>query len=61
MEQEQSQPSTDKRKQSLYFPADMFEEIRLEADRMGTSLSQVVQSAWRAAKERIQAMPGEDD
>lgn len=55
---EQSNP--DKRKQSLYFPDEMLEEIRAEADRMGTSMSRVIQDAWRRAREVIKRYPGAD-
>lgn len=47
----------DKRKQSLYFPESMLEEIRGEAERMDRSLSWVVQKAWRLARTTVTAMP----
>ena len=46
-----------KRKQSLYMPAEMLDEIMGEAGRQDRSLSWVVQQAWIRAKERIALMP----
>lgn len=46
-----------KRKQSLYMPAEMLDEIMGEAGRQDRSLSWVVQQAWTRAKERIALMP----
>lgn len=48
----------DKRKQSLYFPEDMLNEIQEEAARQDRSLSWIVQQAWNLAKERIARFPG---
>lgn len=50
--------SGDKRKQSLYFPASVLEEIKQEAERLDRSLSWVVQRAWKVARETIKKMPG---
>jgi uncharacterized small protein (TIGR04563 family) len=47
----------DKRKQSLYFPAEMLEEIALEAQRLDRSLSWVVQRAWKTARPEIKKHP----
>jgi uncharacterized small protein (TIGR04563 family) len=49
--------ASDKRKQSLYFPETMLEELKLEARRMDRSLSWVVQKAWKLARQRVTAMP----
>ncbi len=49
--------STDKRKQSLYFPEDMLTEIKREALRQDRSLSWIVQQAWRIAKDEIKKFP----
>jgi uncharacterized small protein (TIGR04563 family) len=49
---------TEKRKQSLYFPEEMLQEIEQEARRQDRSLSWVVQQAWRLARERVRQMPG---
>ena len=47
----------DKRKQSLYLPADMLAEIVEEARRQDRSLSWIVQAAWARARDRIAQMP----
>ena len=51
----------DKRKQSLYFPEKMLDELRLEAKRMDRSLSWVVQKVWKAARLQVMAMPSAND
>ncbi len=48
---------TDKRKQSLYFPEEMLEEIKKEALRLDRSMSWIVQQAWRIARETIRKYP----
>jgi uncharacterized small protein (TIGR04563 family) len=45
------------KKQSLYFPQEMLEEIKSEALRLERSLSWVVQRAWRRAREEIKKTP----
>lgn len=50
----------DKRKQSLYFPAEMLEEIKSEAARLDRSLSWVVQRAWKLARLEIKKLPSTD-
>src|SRR5207302_1455705 len=40
---------SDKRKQSLYFPESMLQEIQQEAARLDRSLSWVMQRAWKIA------------
>lgn len=52
---------TDRRKQSLYFPEDMLEEVRGEAERQARSLSWVIQQAWRVARGRVRLFPGTED
>jgi len=47
----------DKRKQSLYFPEDMLNELKKEAERVDRSLSWVVQRCIKAAMKDIKAMP----
>jgi uncharacterized small protein (TIGR04563 family) len=54
-------PGTDKRKQSLYFPEDMLNEIQMEANRQDRSLSWIVQQAWKIARDRIKAFPAVND
>lgn len=59
--------STDKRKQSLYFPEVMLGEIQTEAARQDRSLSWIVQKAWKIARAEIMKypsvneVPGEED
>jgi uncharacterized small protein (TIGR04563 family) len=53
--------STDNRKQSLYFPEDMLEEIQREATRQDRSMSWVVQQAWRIARSEIRKLPSVND
>ena len=53
--------STDHRKQSLYFPEDMLEEIQREATRQDRSLSWIVQQAWKVARVDIRKMPSVND
>ena len=49
--------STDKQKQSLYFPENMLREIMNEANRLDRSLSWMVQQAWRLAREHVRSFP----
>jgi uncharacterized small protein (TIGR04563 family) len=51
-------PTTDKRKQSLYFPEDMLREIQEEASRQDRSMSWIVQQAWKVSREQIARVPG---
>jgi len=51
---------TDKRKQSLYFPVEMLEEIKAEAARQDRSLSWIVQRAWKIARADIKKIPSID-
>lgn len=53
--------TTDHRKQSLYFPEDMLEEIQREATRQDRSLSWIVQQAWKVARGDIRRMPSVND
>ena len=54
-------PGTDNRKQSLYFPEDMLEEIQKEATRQDRSISWIVQQAWKVARTDIRKMPSVND
>ena len=49
--------TTDKRKQSLYFPEEMLGDIKKEALRQDRSLSWIVQQAWRIARDEIKKFP----
>ncbi len=53
--------SSDKRKQSLYFPQDMLDEIRKEAARQDRSLSWIVQKAWKIARRELTKFPSVND
>ncbi len=50
--------NADKRKQSLYFPEQMLNEIRTEAGRLDRSLSWLVQRAWKLARVELAKYPG---
>jgi len=52
---------TDKRKQSLYFPESMLQEIKEEAARLDRSLSWIVQRAWKLARTEIKKLPSVND
>ena len=51
----------DKRKQSLYFPEEMLNEIQNEANRQDRSLSWIVQQAWKVARGEIKRFPSVND
>jgi uncharacterized small protein (TIGR04563 family) len=53
--------TSEKRKQSLYFPEEMLREIQAEATRQDRSLSWIVQRAWKAARAQMGKMPGMED
>lgn len=53
--------TTDKRKQSLYFPDEMLAEIEKEAERQDRSLSWIVQQAWRVARPDMRKIPSVND
>lgn len=45
------------RKQSMYFPEQILNEIEVEARRTGLSFSKLVQHAWAFAREKVRALP----
>lgn len=49
--------STEKQKQSLYFPDDMLREIMAQSTRLDRSLSWTVQQAWRLARAEVHSFP----
>ncbi len=53
--------SSDKRKQSLYFPEEMLKEIQHEATRQDRSLSWIVQKAWKLARKDVMKYPSVND
>lgn len=56
-----SSRGSDKRKQSLYFPEAMLQEIKDEAARLDRSLSWIVQRAWKIARLEIKKIPSVND
>jgi uncharacterized small protein (TIGR04563 family) len=56
-----SSKGSDKRKQSLYFPESMLQEIKDEAARLDRSLSWNVQRAWKIARLEIKNIPSVND
>jgi uncharacterized small protein (TIGR04563 family) len=53
--------STDKRKQSLYFPETMLRDLQREADRLDRSLSWVVQRCVRVGMLELKKLPSTDE
>ena len=53
--------TSDKRKQSLYFPEQMLKEIQEEAARQDRSLSWIVQKAWKLSRREIMKFPSVND
>ena len=60
-ENDSNKSGSDKRKQSLYFPESMLQEIKDEAARLDRSLSWVVQRAWKMARLEIKKIPSVND
>ena len=60
-DKDENKPGSDKRKQSLYFPEAMLQEIKDEAARLDRSLSWVVQRAWKMARLEIKKIPSVND
>ncbi len=54
-------PKSDKRKQSVYFPVDMLDEIQKEALRQDRTVSWIVQRAWKIARDEILLYPSIND
>jgi uncharacterized small protein (TIGR04563 family) len=51
----------DKKKQSLYFPVEMLDEMQHEADRQERPLSWIMQQAWKLSRDRIMTYPAVDE
>jgi uncharacterized small protein (TIGR04563 family) len=51
--------TSDKRKQSLYFPEEMLKEIQQEATRQDRSW--IVQKAWKLSRREIMKFPSVND
>ncbi|MEL6177890.1 MAG: TIGR04563 family protein [Myxococcota bacterium] len=47
-----------KKKLTLYFPEDMLLETKEEALRQDRSLSWIIQTAWRIARDEMKSYPG---
>jgi uncharacterized small protein (TIGR04563 family) len=60
-ENDANKGGSDKRKQSLYFPEAMLQEIKDEAARLDRSLSWIVQRAWKMARGEIRKIPSVND
>ena len=54
-------PKSDKRQQSVYFPVDMLDEIQKEALRQDRTVSWIVQRAWKIARDEILLYPSIND
>jgi len=52
---------TDKRKQSLYFPESMLQDIQHEAARLDRSLSWIVQRCVKIGIQEIRKLPSVND
>ncbi len=52
---------TDKRKQSLYFPESMLQDIQVEAARLDRSLSWIVQRCVKIGLQEIRKLPSVND
>lgn len=52
---------SDKRKQSLYFPEEMLQEIQHEAARLDRSLSWIVQRCVKLGLDEIRKLPSVND
>jgi uncharacterized small protein (TIGR04563 family) len=61
MSETSSGAKSDKRKQSLYFPESMLQEIKEEAARLDRSLSWIVQRAWKLARAEVRKIPSVND
>ena len=61
MEEMGSMSATDKRKQSLYFPETMLQEIQKEAARLDRSLSWIVQRCVKIGLSDIRKLPSVND
>jgi uncharacterized small protein (TIGR04563 family) len=51
----------DGRKQSLYFPEGMLQEVKEQAARLDRSMSWVIQRAWKLAAQQVRDLPSMGD
>ncbi len=54
-------PTGKSKRQALYFPSEMLEDIQLEAHRQDRSISWLIQQAWRIARTDLQKVPSTTD
>ena len=54
-------PAGKSKRQALYFPSEMLEDIQLEAHRQDRSISWLIQQAWRIARTDLQKVPSTTD
>ena len=52
-----AKPQSPSSKQSLYFPSQQLDEIKMEAERLDRSISWVVQRAWKLALIELRKLP----
>lgn len=50
-----------KKKLTLYFPEELVAETKAEAERQDRSISWIMQTAWRLARNEINAYPGVEE
>ncbi|MBN1959995.1 MAG: TIGR04563 family protein [Deltaproteobacteria bacterium] len=49
------------RRQALYFPSEMLEELQHEAKRLDRSISWLIQQAWKISRAEMRNMPSTTD
>jgi len=49
------------RRQSLYFPSEMLEELQREGNRLDRSISWLIQQSWKIAKNELHKIPATTD
>jgi uncharacterized small protein (TIGR04563 family) len=49
------------RRQALYFPADMLEELMSESKRQDRSISWLIQQSWKLARVELARVPSTTD
>jgi len=54
-------PTSETRRQNLYFPGDMLTELQSEALRQDRSISWLIQQAWRIARKEMRRIPSTTD
>ena len=50
-----------KQKLTLYFPPDLLEEARIEAQRQERTVSWILQKAWEFARQEIHKLPSANE